>query len=98
GHVNDGCPVWFHFAGLRIHPFSAVVADVGDPARALSVNDRLVRAAVLQVAITGKIHVAGARRGHLRRGGETTEHDSEDEEAVTHEASLAVSLCADPAL
>jgi hypothetical protein len=55
--------------GDRIQRFSAVMPDVGDPAPALRMHDRLIGAARLQVVVADEIHVARARRMlRMRRG------------------------------
>jgi len=68
GHVHDGSAVGLHLAGLRVHRFAAVMADVSDPTVALLLDDGLIRAARLQVVVTHQVHVAGAWRALRRRG------------------------------
>ena len=49
--------VAFFSARQRIHVTTGVVADIGDIAVALPMNDRLIRAAALQVVITDEPHI-----------------------------------------
>ena len=62
GDIDDGGAVGLGLAGLRIDRCgnvvgAAVMADIGDPAIALVMDGRLVRAARLQVAGSDQLHV-----------------------------------------
>jgi hypothetical protein len=64
GHVDDRRAVVLVLAGQRVERLldlvgAAVMADIGDPARALVLDDRLIGAARLQVAVTDQRHVLG---------------------------------------
>ena len=64
GDVEDRRAVVLALAGEWICRLAAVVADVGDPAVALFVHDRLIGASSLQVMVADELHVAlfGLRR------------------------------------
>ena len=74
GHIDDGRSVVFLLARKWVEDVVAVVADVGDPAVALLVDDGLVGAASLEIVVADKLHVAllGLVLGQGRR-----EQDSE---------------------
>ena len=61
GDVDDRGAVVLLAPGERVHGLAAVVADVGDPAPALLVEDRLVGAAALQLFVADERHVGRAR-------------------------------------
>lgn len=67
GHIEDGSAVCLLCTGKGLQGFghgigAAMVADLGDPAPELLVNDRLISAASLQVVIADQAHVLGLRR------------------------------------
>ena len=100
GDIDDRRAVVLGLAGERIHPLAAVVADVGDPARALVVHDRLVRGARLEVVHPHQAHVAlllGAGRerdeeGHGHQTGQT------GDEAPGAHGAVAVGIDAPPGI
>src|SRR5574341_1079073 len=59
GDVDDGGTVRLVAAGQRVHRAAAVVTDVRNPAIALPLDLRLIRAAALQIAVADERHVAG---------------------------------------
>src|SRR5262245_33804663 len=63
------------------------MADVGDPAVTLLVDDGLIGAAVLEVVVADQIDVAGAHCGDLCGGEKTAENNSGCEDTVAHGAS-----------
>src|SRR5205807_9641161 len=73
GHVYEGGAVELGLPGQRVDRLfrlgdAAVMADIGDPAIPLLVNDRLIGTARLQIAVADQRHVAGLGV-LLRRGG-----------------------------
>ena len=86
GDVHDRCAVEFTLAGQRVHRLRhvarAVMADIGDVALALLVNDRLIGAARLQIVEADEPHVFGLRRiGDVlgvRRNGRCKQSDDDD--------------------
>src|SRR2546427_658816 len=57
GHVDDRCAVGLLLAGKRIEGHATVLADVGDPARALLLDDGLIGAPALKVVVADHLHV-----------------------------------------
>ena len=68
GDVEDRRAVLLELAVERVHAAPAVRADVGDPALALALDGRLVRAARREIVKADAAHVA---RLVLRRDGAT---------------------------
>jgi hypothetical protein len=87
GHVDDRGAVVFGLPSQRVDRLlgfrnAAVMADIGDPAVALVVDDRLIGTARLQIAVADQRHVAGLgillRQGGVRRAEEqrSRHHDA----------------------
>src|ERR1700694_3874928 len=60
GDVDERSSVGLHLAGEGVKLLAAMVADVGDPAIALLLDNGLIGASGLQVVVTHQIHVAGS--------------------------------------
>ena len=72
----------FGGAGEQILRLAAVMADVGDPARSLPVDNRLVGAAILQIVEADERHVGAL----LCRTWERDQERGDDRELKTHRA------------
>src|SRR6266436_5450933 len=95
--VQDGRAVQLLLAGERVHPLATVVTDVGDPARALVVDDRLVGRAGLEVVRADQAHVALL----LGRGGgcareQTAQHERGAPAASRAHGVVSVDIDAPP--
>ena len=81
------------FSGERVQHEVAMVADVRNPAPALPVHQRLVRASTLQIVIADQLHVVFFGTSFTRRllplgCGDAVEHDGDDRETERREPRL----------
>src|SRR2546423_15254463 len=58
GHIENGSAVGLLRVAQRIARMAAVMPDVGDPAIALPMDERLVGAAALEIVRADELHVA----------------------------------------
>ena len=98
GHVDQRGAVELGLAGQRVDRLfrlgnPTVMADIGDPAVALVMNDRLVGATPLQIAVADQRHVAGL--GVLLRESATAGADDQprqDDDGTIHSHPLSAAI------